>query len=80
MNNPDEAVPANQLELDLAEVLHNHHFDHIPSAKGQTLSSKVLARHLIRELDNFRETLQEHDDYFSKQSRVGSETSENGNN
>lgn len=73
MAEQDGSVPENQLEIDLTNVLHEHHFDHIPSSK-MPYSSRVLARYLIRQLDGLREAVQEHNDDVRTQSTMGSET------
>ena len=66
-------VPENQLEIDLANILHEAHLDHSPSSK-MPFNSRVLARYLIRQLDNLREMLQEHNDYRGFEKPMGSES------
>lgn len=66
----------NDLEADFCLVLDQHEL-----AKHADVDPLVLSRYLIRQLDNFRETLREVDrnDYSRKQGTMGSTSSETGN-
>lgn len=67
-----DSPPPNNFEQELADLLAKHQLVyHAPK--------NILSRYLIRQLDNFRETLQEiKSDDIRQQSTMGSETKSPG--
>jgi hypothetical protein len=69
----NEAPAKPEFQQELEALLEKHRLDtHTTPA--------VLARYLIRQLDNFRETLQESNDDIRNPRRVGSTPEETGDN
>lgn len=72
----EQDIPApnpNDFEIELTQLVSKYQLN-------AQAPSVVLARYLIRQLDNFRETLQERDDDIRIQSRMASATEGAGNN
>jgi hypothetical protein len=66
---PDEAPVVNDFERDLAEVLNKHSMDN-----GSNTPDYILARYLIRCLDNFREVNQERESWFGTPLRINNDS------
>lgn len=70
MAETQEEVSPNTLEKDLAKVLNEYSMD-----SGANTPDFVLARYLIRCLDNFREVNQERENWFGTPLRISNDNS-----
>lgn len=73
-------LPPNDLEKELAQLLNKHSMD-----SATNTPDFILARHIIRDLDTYRETVSEvkrwhNSDDIRSQSAMGSKSEEAGNN